>query len=63
MQKKRSNEKLTRRKINLQITKRFFFLWTPPTFKPHTCLISYSFQTIKNAIGAPSEVLQIMMEL
>jgi hypothetical protein len=50
VQRKMSNEKITRREINFPIYKtRFlsiFFLWTPPTFKPHNFLISYSFKTI-----------------
>jgi hypothetical protein len=47
MQRKRSNEKLTKRKISFSLTKHNFFifssLWTPPIFKPHNFLISYSF--------------------
>jgi hypothetical protein len=47
VQKKKSNEKITRREINFLIYKTcffpFFFLWTPPIFKPHNFIISYSF--------------------
>jgi len=48
VQKKRSNEKITRRKMSLPTYKMHFYfyfssLWTPPTFKPHNFLISYSF--------------------
>jgi len=49
MQRKMSNGKITRRdKIsNLQSTFIFFsFPWTPPSFKPHNFLISYSFKMI-----------------
>jgi hypothetical protein len=36
VQRKMNNEKITRREIKLPIYKtRFFFLWTPLTFKPH----------------------------
>jgi hypothetical protein len=67
VQRKMSNEKITRREINFQLTKQvffpFFFLWTPPTFKPHYFLISYSFKAILNAIGTPHEFLQIIFDL
>jgi hypothetical protein len=47
MQRKMNNEKITKREINFPTYKtRFFFLffvWAPPTFKPHNFLISYSF--------------------
>jgi len=45
VQRKMSNEKITRRKVNFSIYKTFFFffLWTPPIFKPHNFFISYSF--------------------
>jgi hypothetical protein len=41
LQRKMSNEKITR-KITFQLIKHIFFLWTPPTFKPHNFLIFYS---------------------
>ncbi len=48
MQRKMSNEKITRKKKVFQLRKHGFFsfffpLWTLPTFKPHNFLISYSF--------------------
>jgi glycopeptide antibiotics resistance protein len=50
VQRKMNNEKITRREISFLIYKillffLFFFpsFWTPPTFKPHNFLISYSF--------------------
>jgi len=44
VQRKRNNEKKTFKKKAFQLTKCvFFFFWTPPTFKPHNFLISYSF--------------------
>jgi len=47
VQGKRSNEKMTRRKINFPTYKMCFFLfsslWTPPAFKPHNFFISNSF--------------------
>jgi hypothetical protein len=44
IQRKMSNEKITRKKKTFQLTKKtFFFLWIPPIFKPHNFLISYSF--------------------
>jgi len=48
VQRKMSNEKITRREISFPIykTRFFFFLGTPPTFKPHNFLISYSFKII-----------------
>jgi hypothetical protein len=50
MQMNMSNEKITRREINFPTYKprffSFFFLRTPPTFKPHNFLISYSFKMI-----------------
>jgi hypothetical protein len=48
MQRKTSNEKITKQKKAFQLTKQHFFssLWTPPIFKPHNFLISYSFQMI-----------------
>jgi hypothetical protein len=61
VQRKRSNEKITRRKISFPTYKPhlfFFFssLWTPST-------ISYLFKKNLNAIRAPPEVLQIIFEL
>jgi hypothetical protein len=45
VQRKMSNEKITRRKISYPTYKThfffLFFVWTPPTFKPHNFLISY----------------------
>jgi hypothetical protein len=50
VQRKRNNEKITRRKINFPTYKThlfpFSFLPTPPTFKPHNFLISYLFKMI-----------------
>jgi ABC-type uncharacterized transport system substrate-binding protein len=47
VQLKRSNQKITRKKISFSTYKThyffFSFLWTPPTFKPHNFHISYSF--------------------
>jgi hypothetical protein len=44
VERKISNEKITRRKISFPTYKTlFFFLWTPLIFKPHNFLISYSF--------------------
>ena len=53
-EKKMNNEKLTirkMRKIRFPSNKMFLFsflfsLWTPPTFKPHNFLISYSLEMI-----------------
>ncbi len=46
VQRKRSNEKITRKKKAFQLIICGFFLfsslWTPLTFKPHNFLISYS---------------------
>jgi len=64
MRRKMNNEKITKREINFPTYKtRFFFLWAPPTFKPHNFLISYSFKTIKSVIGMPPKVQQIIFEL
>jgi hypothetical protein len=49
MQRKMSNGKITRKEISFPTYKTwffFFFLWTPPTFKPHTFLIFHSFKMI-----------------
>jgi hypothetical protein len=51
VQRKRSVEKIARRKISFPTHKTHFFfllfsLWTPPTFKAFNFLISYSFKTI-----------------
>jgi hypothetical protein len=50
VQRKRSNEKIARRKISFPIHKMHFFsffsLWNPPTFKASNFLISCSFKTI-----------------
>jgi hypothetical protein len=48
VQRKMSNEKITKRKISFPAYKTCFVfpfssLWTPPTFKPHNFLIYYSF--------------------
>jgi hypothetical protein len=47
VQRKMSNEKITRKKLAFQLTKHVYFLfllfWTPPTSKPHNFLNSYSF--------------------
>jgi hypothetical protein len=48
VQMKKSNEKITRRKISFPTHKMQFFLffsslWTPPTFKASNFLISCSF--------------------
>ncbi len=46
VQRKMSNEKITRREINFPTYKTysiFFPLWTFPTFKFHNFFISYSF--------------------
>jgi hypothetical protein len=46
VQRKMSNEKITRKEINFPTYKTysiFFPLWTFPTFKLHNFLISYSF--------------------
>jgi hypothetical protein len=47
VQRKRSNEKVTRKKISFPTYKQHFFfissLWTPPTFKAFNFLISCSF--------------------
>jgi len=47
VQRKMSNEKITRKEINFPPYKFIFFhflpLWTPPTFKPCNFLTSYSF--------------------
>jgi len=57
VQRKRSNEKITRKKKNFPIYKiRFFFFflsstfWTPLTFKYHNFFISYSFSMILSVI-------------
>jgi hypothetical protein len=68
VQRKKNNEKITRRNNKLSnLQKLFFFLfsslWTPPTFKPNNFLISYSFKMIYSAIGALHVVLQIVLEL
>ncbi len=45
VQKKRSNEIITRKKISFPAYKMSFFfsssLWTPPIFKPHNFLVFY----------------------
>jgi hypothetical protein len=51
LQRKRSNEKIARKKKSFSFHKTHFFsflfsLWTPPTFKAFNFLISYSFKTI-----------------
>jgi hypothetical protein len=48
VQRKRINEKITRKKKTFPTYKTFLFLflWTPFAFKPHNFLISYSFETI-----------------
>jgi hypothetical protein len=46
VRRKMNNEKITRREISFPTYKTHFFLWTPPTFKPHNFLISYSLKTI-----------------
>jgi len=50
LQRKRNNEKITRRKIKFSSYKTRLFplssLCTPPTFKPHNFLISYLFKMI-----------------
>jgi hypothetical protein len=47
MQRKKSNENITRKKKAFQLTKHDFFfssfLSTPLIFKPHNFLLSYSF--------------------
>jgi len=43
VQSKMNNEKITRREISFPTYKTCFFLWTPPTFKPHDFPIFYSF--------------------
>jgi hypothetical protein len=46
VQRKMSNEKITRKEISFSTYKTpffSFFLWTHPTFKSHNFLISYSF--------------------
>jgi hypothetical protein len=45
VQRKMSNEKITRREISFPTYKThfyFYFFGTPPTFKPNNFLISYS---------------------
>jgi hypothetical protein len=69
MQRKMSNEKITRnKKKNFPTYKTCFFfffppLWTPFIFKLNNFLISYSFQTIWNVKKAQPKVLQIVLEL
>ncbi len=50
VQRKKINEKLTRKKKAFQLKIYLFFflssLWTPLIFKPRNFLISYSFKTI-----------------
>jgi phage-related protein len=48
VQRKRSNENITRKIKAFQVTKRAFFsfLWTSPTFKAFNFLISGSFKMI-----------------
>jgi hypothetical protein len=53
VQRKRSNEKITRRKISFPTYKTHFFSLDPPIFKLHNFLISYSFKTIQNVIRMP----------
>jgi hypothetical protein len=47
VQGKRSNEKITRKKKSFPTYKThfflFYFLLTPPTFKPHNFHVSFSF--------------------
>jgi hypothetical protein len=44
VQRKMSNEKITRREITFPTYEtHFFFLWTPPIFNPHNFFIFYSF--------------------
>jgi hypothetical protein len=43
VQRKMNNEKITIREINFPTYKKNKNLWTPPIFKPHKFLISYSF--------------------
>jgi hypothetical protein len=43
VQRKMSNEKITRREVNFPNYKTCFCFWTSPIFKPHNFLISYSF--------------------
>jgi hypothetical protein len=44
VQRKMSNETIIKRKISFPTyTTRFFSFWIPPTFKPHSFLIFYSF--------------------
>jgi hypothetical protein len=47
VQRKMNNEKITRKEISFPIYKTFFFLWTPPTFKPHNFLILIHFKQVK----------------
>jgi hypothetical protein len=68
VQRKKNNEKITRRTLSFPTYKRcFVFIFssfrTPPTFKPNNFLVSYSFKMIYSAIGALPEVLQIILEL
>jgi len=48
VQRKKNNEKITRRKISFRTYKTgfFFWLWTSLIFKLHNFLISYSFKII-----------------
>jgi hypothetical protein len=50
VQRKMSNEKITRRERSFKLTKHFYFfslsLWTPPTFRSHNFLIFNSFKMI-----------------
>jgi len=45
MQRKKNNEKITRKIKSFHLIKHVFFFspWTPPTLKPHNFLIFYSF--------------------
>jgi hypothetical protein len=66
MQRKMSNDKITKREISFPTSKTHFFsfffsIQTPPTFKPHNFLISYSFKMFLNVIGTPPKVLQIFL--
>jgi len=50
VQRKRINEKITRRKISFPIYKMHFFFpsfWTPPNFKPCNFLIVIHFKQFK----------------
>ncbi len=47
VQRKMNNQKITIKERSFPTYKtRFFPPWTPPTFKPHNFLISYSYSMI-----------------